>query len=90
MRTADSPAEQWRRTVRTRCASCHSLGPQDGEGIGMRNIGPDLIGVTRQRDPAMAQPLDREPDRMLAEKDPIAMELYEQYDTNFDAQPAHG
>jgi protein SCO1/2 len=60
---------------RTRCASCHSLGPQDGEGIGMRNIGPDLIGVTRQRDPQWLNRWIREPDRMLAEKDPIAVQL---------------
>ena len=52
----------------------------DGQGIGMRSIGPDLIGVTRQRDPAWLSRWIREPDRMLAEKDPIAMELFERFD----------
>ena len=52
----------------------------DGQGIGMRSIGPDLIGVTRQRDPAWLSRWIREPDRMLAEKDPIALELFERFD----------
>lgn len=38
-------------------------------GIGMRSIGPDLIGVTRLRVPAWLNRWIREPDRMLAEKD---------------------
>lgn len=45
----------------------------------MRNIGPDLLGVTRQRDPVWLNRWIREPDRMLAEKDPIALQLFEQY-----------
>lgn len=73
------PPSSGEELFRTRCASCHSLGPQDGEGIGMRNIGPDLLGVTRQRDPVWLNRWIREPDRMLAEKDPIALQLFEQY-----------
>ena len=46
----------------------------------MRSIGPDLIGVTRQRDPAWLNRWIREPDSMLKEKDPIAVELFERYD----------
>ena len=46
----------------------------------MRSIGPDLVGVTRQRDPAWLNRWIREPDRMLAEKDPIALELFERFD----------
>jgi hypothetical protein len=42
---------------------------QPEPGIGMRSIGPDLIGVTRLRDPAWLNRWTREPDRMLAEKD---------------------
>ncbi|MNN69457.1 hypothetical protein D3C81_1852470 [compost metagenome] len=45
----------------------------------MRSIGPDLLGVTRQRDPAWLTRWIKEPDVMLAEKDPLAMQLYEQY-----------
>jgi cytochrome c len=73
------PPSNGEELFRTRCASCHSLGPMDGEGIGMRSIGPDLVGVTRQRDPAWLNRWIREPDRMLAEKDPVAMELYERF-----------
>jgi protein SCO1/2 len=46
----------------------------------MRSIGPDLIGVTRQRNPAWLNRWIREPDRMLAEKDPIALELFQRFD----------
>lgn len=74
------PPSNGEELFRTRCASCHSLGPQDGQGIGMRNIGPDLIGVTAQRDPAWLRRWIREPDRVLAEKDPVAVQLYERYD----------
>ena len=62
---------------RTRCASCHTLG--DTEHAGMRSIGPDLLGVTRQRDPAWLTRWIKEPNVMLAEKDPLALQLYEQY-----------
>lgn len=74
------PPSNGEELFRTRCASCHSLGPQDGQGIGMRAIGPDLIGVTRKRAPAWLNRWIREPDRLLAEKDPIALELYERFD----------
>lgn len=74
------PPSNGEELFRTRCASCHSLGPQDGQGIGMRNIGPDLIGVTQQRDPVWLRRWIKEPDRMLAEKDPLALKLYEEYD----------
>ncbi|HEF4762881.1 TPA: SCO family protein [Pseudomonas putida] len=73
------PPSNGEELFRTRCASCHSLGPTDGQGIGLRSIGPDLIGVTRQRDPAWLNRWIREPDRMLSEKDPLAMELYERF-----------
>ncbi|SDU98829.1 SCO family protein [Pseudomonas vancouverensis] len=73
------PPSNGEELFRTRCASCHSLGPLDGQGIGLRSIGPDLIGVTRQRDPAWLNRWIREPDRMLAEKDPIAMQLFDQF-----------
>jgi mono/diheme cytochrome c family protein len=74
------PPSNGEELFRTRCASCHSLGPQDGQGIGMRSIGPDLIGVTRNRDAKWLNRWIREPDRLLAEKDPIALQLYEQFE----------
>ena len=73
------PPSNGEELFRTRCASCHSLGLEDGQGIGMRSIGPDLIGVTRQRDPVWLSRWIREPDRMLVQKDPVAMALFEQY-----------
>lgn len=74
------PPSNGEELFRTRCASCHSLGPQDGQGIGMRSIGPDLIGVTRNRDAQWLNRWIREPDRLLAEKDPIALQLFEQFE----------
>ncbi|MGB5825036.1 MAG: electron transporter SenC, partial [Pseudomonas mandelii] len=40
----------------------------------------DLVGVTRQRDLAWLNCWIREPDRMLAEKDPLALALFERFD----------
>ena len=61
---------------RTRCSSCHTLGNTEP---GQPGIGPDLLGVTRQRDANWLTRWLKEPDQMLAEKDPLAMLLYEQY-----------
>lgn len=73
------PPSMGEELFRTRCASCHTLGGLDGESVGLRGIGPDLLGVTRQRDPLWLSRWIREPDRMLAEKDPLALELFERY-----------
>jgi protein SCO1 len=57
---------------RTRCMSCHTIGGGD-------RLGPDLAGV------AAARPRDwltrwlKEPDKMLAEKDPVAVALAARY-----------
>ncbi|HET9594385.1 MAG TPA: SCO family protein [Anaeromyxobacteraceae bacterium] len=56
----------------TKCAVCHTLG--DGDGIG-----PDVLGVTRARDRAWLARYVAAPDRMLAEGDPIARDLYAKY-----------
>lgn len=50
---------------RTRCASCHAIGGGDG-------LGPDLLMVSSRRSPEWLARFIREPDKMLAEKDPIA------------------
>ncbi|WP_422418651.1 SCO family protein [Pseudomonas sp. GZD-222] len=73
------PPSSGEELFRTRCAACHSVGPQDGQGIGMRNVGPDLLGVTERRDRAWLSRWIREPDRMLAEREALAVELYEQF-----------
>lgn len=57
---------------RFRCASCHSLGKEDG-------IGPGLQDVTKLRNKAWLFRWLKAPDLVLAEKDPIAVELYERY-----------
>ncbi|WP_317890011.1 c-type cytochrome [Pseudomonas sp. JM0905a] len=64
---------------RTRCSACHTLGPQDGELGNLRSVGPDLLGVTRQRDHQWLARWLKEPDRMLAEQDPLATNLFQQY-----------
>jgi len=56
---------------RTRCSSCHAFG-KDG-------VGPDLFGVTKNRDPVWLTRWLKEPDKMLAEKDPVAMSLFNRY-----------
>ena len=56
---------------RTRCSSCHAFG-KDG-------VGPDLLGVTNNRDPVWLTRWLKEPDKMLAEKDPLATSLFNQY-----------
>ena len=54
------------------CEACHSLGSEDG-------IGPGLEGVTGKRELAWLKNWIKEPDKMIAKKDPIAIALYEQY-----------
>ncbi len=58
---------------RTRCTSCHTMGGGD-------LVGPDLLGVVARRDRAWLERWLKVPDQVLAEKDPLAMELYEKYD----------
>lgn len=74
------PPSTGEELFRTRCAACHSLGPEDGQGIGMRAVGPDLLGVTGRRQRAWLSRWIREPDRMLAERDAQAVALFQQYD----------
>jgi protein SCO1/2 len=57
----------------TRCSSCHSLGGGDG-------VGPDLLGVTKKRDPKWLARWLKDPDKLLAEKDPVAMQLLAEYE----------
>lgn len=62
------------KLFRTRCMSCHTI-----DGSGDAAIGPDLLGVTERRDRTWLASWLRAPDKMLADKDPIAMELYERF-----------
>ena len=57
---------------RAHCDSCHSLDNEDG-------LGPGLQGVTERRDRAWLARWLKTPDKLLAEKDPIALDLYNRY-----------
>ena len=55
-----------------KCASCHTIGGGD-------RVGPDLKGVTEERDPDWLARWIEAPDKMLAEGDPIAKQIFAQY-----------
>ena len=50
------------------CAPCHTIGVGD-------RVGPDLRGVTQRRDHAWLSSFIRNPARMRAQQDPVALEL---------------
>lgn len=60
---------------RARCSSCHTIGGKTAKNP----LGPDLLGVTKKRDPAWLKRWLAEPDKMLKEKDPLAMALLAEY-----------
>ncbi|MBI5904170.1 MAG: cytochrome c, partial [Deltaproteobacteria bacterium] len=60
-------------------AACHTIGAKEGAKPGKQPIGPDLHGVTRKRDRAWLVRWLAEPDKMLAEKDPLASALLAEY-----------
>jgi protein SCO1/2 len=64
---------------RTRCAACHTIGVKEDSVAARRAIGPDLLGVTASRDRAWLTRWLMEPDKMLEEKDPLAMALLQAY-----------
>lgn len=57
---------------RTRCAACHTVGQGDA-------LGPDLLGVTKRRERAWLGRFIKTPDELLAQQDPIALELFARY-----------
>jgi protein SCO1 len=59
-------------TFNQHCAACHTFGQGD-------HIGPDLLGITKTRDRAWLARFILAPDRMFADGDPIARELFEKY-----------
>jgi protein SCO1/2 len=56
----------------TRCAACHTIGNGD-------RIGPDLFGVTDVRDRAWLARIITDSNKMIDEKDPIALALFKKY-----------
>ena len=70
------------RLFRTRCAACHTIGEHvigNAVPTDANRMGPDLLGVTERRDRAWLARWIREPDVMLQEKDPLAMQLFAAY-----------
>ena len=55
-----------------KCASCHTVGGGD-------LVGPDLAGVAARRDARWIDRFIREPDVMIREKDPTAIDLLARY-----------
>jgi copper(I)-binding protein/cytochrome oxidase Cu insertion factor (SCO1/SenC/PrrC family) len=60
---------------RTRCSICHTITGSETDGV----LGPDLLGVTDQRDMNWLINWLRAPDQMLAANDPIATALLAEY-----------
>ncbi|HLK53974.1 MAG TPA: SCO family protein [Candidatus Angelobacter sp.] len=56
----------------SQCAACHTIGHGD-------KIGPDLFGVASVRETEWLRRFITEPDKVIAEKDPIAVALYKKY-----------
>lgn len=57
---------------KTRCAACHTIGGGD-------KLGPDLANVVASRPRAWLQRWIKEPDKMIEEGDPLALELKARY-----------
>ena len=60
------------RLFKNQCAACHTVGKGDG-------IGPDLANVAKRREHCWVARYIAEPDKMLQEKDPIALDLFAKY-----------
>lgn len=57
----------------SRCSACHTIGAGDTK------LGPDLAGVVERRPRAWLHRWIKEPDRMMAEKDPGVMAMMARY-----------
>lgn len=64
---------------RTRCASCHTIGGGDITEAAQHRVGPDLLGVMEMRDRAWLERWLAHPEKVLKEKDPIAVGLLAKY-----------
>ncbi len=61
-------AENGQKIFQSKCTACHTIGTG-------KWVGPDLAGVTSRREESWLKRQIKEPDRLIAEKDPIAMQL---------------
>ena len=66
-------AETGEEIFQSYCAACHTI----GKG---KLVGPDLAGVTSRRDEDWLNRQIKEPDVLLEENDPIAMQLLQEAD----------
>ena len=73
-------AETGEQVFQKKCAGCHT--------IGEKVLGPDLTGVTSRREAGWLVRQIKEPEKLIAEKDPIAMQLLEEF--NNLSMPAMG
>ena len=64
---------------RVRCSACHALGAADTAARAAQRLGPDLTGVMARRERGWLKRWIQAPDRMIAEKDPLALQLLAQY-----------
>jgi mono/diheme cytochrome c family protein len=75
---ADDPVGRGGGIFGVKCSSCHTLG-------GGRTVGPDLRGITEQRQKDWLEAFISDPDKMFNSKDPIAMELLNEYKVKMPA-----
>ncbi|MCH8323116.1 MAG: cytochrome c [Proteobacteria bacterium] len=66
-------AETGQEIFQNNCAACHTI----GKG---KLVGPDLAGVTSRREESWLERQIKDPERLIAEKDPIAMQLLQEAD----------
>lgn len=67
------PSQDGSTLFEAKCASCHTIG-------GGKLVGPDLQGLADRRDRAWVERFIQAPDEVLASGDPIAKQLFEEYD----------
>ena len=72
-------AETGREIFQNNCASCHTI----GKG---KSVGPDLAGVTSRREESWLKRQIKDPEGLIAEKDPIAMRLLKEADNRTKGQ----
>jgi protein SCO1/2 len=82
-RYEDAPAirqiNEGEMKFRSLCSSCHVISGGIAKVPNIKQVGPDLFAVAEKRDREWLQRWMAEPEKMLEEKDPIAVALKEQY-----------
>jgi protein SCO1/2 len=68
----DSVSDKGAYLFQSRCAPCHTIGGGDG-------VGPDLRGVTGVRERAWLARFIAEPNRVLEDRDPVALALFNRF-----------